>query len=173
MVASVSRQRRGLRKQKSDEVPPATHSLCICRINEANVHDVWKTANLSADELLLRACVPTLVSHYIGNPIGHRLLEASEIGGLKCLLSDERSQWLSAISRVSAVAAWVKAAPTGESQQRRINGFAELVALIQFDNISPQDCIGLLCDDDFAALPSSCKCVPRSTLLYCDYFFTS
>ena len=117
--------------------------------------------------------MPTLVSHYAGNPIDPRLLEASEMGGLKCLLSDERSQWLSAISRVSAVAAWVKAAPTGESQQRRINGFAELVALIQFDNISPQDCVGLLCDEDFAALPSSCKCVPRSTLLYGDYFFAS
>ena len=148
------------------------HSLLIFfyiyRINETNLQEVWRTANLIGDVQLMRACVPTLVSHYAVNPIDPRLLEASEMGGLKCLLSDERSQWLSVLSRVLAIAGWVKAAPAVESQKHRINAFTDLVTLIDFNATTPLDCVGLLCDDDFAALPSSCKCVPRSLLIYCE-----
>ena len=116
----------------------------------------------------MRGCVPALISHFTGATINPRLLEVTELVGLKCLLSDERSQWLSVLSRVSAVAAWVKAAPTDESQQHRINAFADLVTRIDFNAITPLDCVGLLCDEDLDALPSSCKCVPRSSLIYSD-----
>ena len=121
----------------------------------------------------MRACVSTLVWHYANAPIDRRLLQVTELVGLKCLLSDERSHRLSALSRVSAIAAWVKAAPTGESQQHRTNAFADIVALIDFDDMSREELADLPFDDDFAALPSSCKSVPRSAVPFSILSFTS
>ena len=136
-------------------MPPATDFfLLICRITEANLYDVWRTANVSSDEELMRACVPTLVSHYAAAPIDTRFLAATELRGLKCLLSNDRSQRLSARSRVSAVAAWVKAAPTGESQQLRTNAFTDLVALIEISN---RDSADFFFDDNIFSLSASCR----------------
>ena len=118
---------------------------------------MWQTANVSADEELILACVPTLVSLYAEAPMDPRLLKATELAGLKCLLSDERSHRLPALSRVSAVASWVNKAPTAESQQHRINAFGDLVALIQFNEISPVDIADFFFSDNFSSLPASCK----------------
>ena len=123
---------------------------------------------MSSDEEVMRACVSTLVWHYANAPIDRRLLQVTELVGLKCLLSDERSHRLSALSRVSAVAAWVNA-----SQQHRTNAFADLVALIDFDDMSREELADLPFDDDFAALPSSCKSVPRSAVPFSILSFTS
>ena len=118
---------------------------------------MWQTANVSADGELILACVPTLVSLYAEAPMDLRLLEVTELVGLKYLLSDERSHRLSAHSRVSSVAAWVKAAPTAESQQHRIDAFAGLVELIQFNENPLIDIIDFFFTDSFRSLPASCR----------------
>ena len=131
--------------------------IYVFRITEANVYKVWQIANVSADEDLMRACVPMLVWQCSATPIVPQLLEATELGGLNCLLSNERSQRLSALWRVSAVAAWLNAAPTKESQQHRTNAFADLVALIQFDGISMHEAAKIFFDRYFRLLPAFCK----------------
>ena len=138
-------------------MPPGTHLFCVYRITEANLHEVWRIANVSADEDMVLACWPTPVSHYARAAIDFRLLEATELWGLKCLLSDERSHRLSAHWRVAAVATWVKAASTEESQQHRSNAFVDLVALIQLDRLSMHEAADIFLDDSFLSLPSSCK----------------
>ena len=105
----------------------------------------------------MSACVPALVSHCTGTPIDPRLLEATELVGWKCLFSDERSHRLSALWRVSAVAAWMRAAPTEESKQHRTNAFTDLLALIHFDGISMHEATAFFFDDNFLSLPAFCK----------------
>ena len=136
---------------------PAIHLSCVYRITEANLHEVWRIANVSADEEMVLACLPTLVSHYAVAAIDFRLLEATELGGLKCLLSDERSERLSVHWRVAAVAAWVKGASTEESHQQRTKACAGLVDLIQFERISMHEAADIFLDDNFLSLPSSCR----------------
>ena len=122
-----------------------------------NVIQVWIVASATANDALIRDCLPLLAEEFFTLSTDQRFLRYTGYESLIELMESLQDGCAAEEAKVQTIALWINAAPTAQERTDRIDHFGDFLPALEVKKLSNEFMMNLTLNESGFELCNPCK----------------